>query len=199
MVERWNGGTKLPEHLSVQPGAKRRSARSTVPPFHRSTVPPFHRSTVPPFHRSTVPPFHRSTVPPFRSAMYTRSSRSECVILRRQSLIRPGIAASLAVALALAFAAPIFAHDIPSSVTVLAFVKPEARRLRLVMRVPLESMRDMNFPLIGPGYLDLARANPLLSDATQLWLANEIELYEDDTRLPTPRIVATRVSLPSDR
>src|SRR5689334_24354936 len=65
MVERWNGGTKLPEHLSVQPGAKRRSARSTVPPFHRSTVPPFHRSTVPPFHRSTVPPFHRSTVPPF--------------------------------------------------------------------------------------------------------------------------------------
>jgi len=121
------------------------------------------------------------------------------VILRRQSLIRPGVAASLAVALALASAAPIFAHDIPSSVTVLAFVKPEARRLRLVMRVPLESMRDVNFPLIGPGYLDLARAKPLLSDAAQLWLANEIELYEDDTRLPTPRIVATRVSLPSDR
>jgi hypothetical protein len=103
------------------------------------------------------------------------------------------------VGLALAGAAPMFAHDIPSSVTVLAFVKPESHRLRLVMRVPLESMRDVNFPLTGPGYLDLARAEPLLSDATKLWLANEIELYENDTKLGAPQIVATRVSLPSDR
>ncbi len=121
------------------------------------------------------------------------------MILRRQSLIRPGVAVSLAVALALTCAAPIFAHDIPSSVTVLAFVKPEGQRLRLVMRVPLESMRDVNFPLVGPGYLDLARAEPLLAEAAKLWLANEIELYEDDARLATPQIVATRISLPSDR
>jgi hypothetical protein len=103
------------------------------------------------------------------------------------------------VGLALAGAAPIFAHDIPSSVTVLAFVKPEGHRLSLVMRVPLESMRDVNFPLTGPGYLDLARAEPLLADATKLWLANEIELYENDAKLGAPQIVATRVSLPSDR
>ena len=121
------------------------------------------------------------------------------MILRRQSLIRPGVALSLAIAFALACAAPIFAHDIPSSVTVLAFVKPQGQRLRLVMRVPLESMRDVNFPLVGPGYLDLARAEPLLADATKLWLANEIELYEDDVRLGAPQIVATHVSLPSDR
>jgi len=121
------------------------------------------------------------------------------VILRRQSLIRPGVAAVFVVALVLAFAAPILAHDIPSSVTVLAFVKPEGQRLRLVMRVPLESMRDVNFPVTGPGYLDLARVDPLLTDATKLWLADEVELYEDDTKLGAPRIVATRVSLPSDR
>lgn len=121
------------------------------------------------------------------------------MILRRQSLIRPGVAVLFLVGLALAGAAPIFAHDIPSSVTVLAFVKPEGHRLSLVMRVPLESMRDVNFPLTGPGYLDLARAEPLLADATKLWLANEIELYENDTKLGAPQIVATRVSLPSDR
>jgi hypothetical protein len=121
------------------------------------------------------------------------------VILRRQSLIRPGVSIAVVVGLALVCAAPMFAHDIPSSVTVLAFVKPEGQRLRLVMRVPLEAMRDVNFPLTGPGYLDLARVQPLLADATKLWLADEIELYEDDTKLGAPRIVATRVSLPSDR
>jgi hypothetical protein len=121
------------------------------------------------------------------------------VILRRQSLIRPGVAVMLAAALSIVCATPTFAHDIPSSVTVLAFVKPEGQRLRLVMRVPLEAMRDVNFPLIGPGYLDLTRAQPLLVDAAKLWLADEIELYENDTRVGAPAIVATRVSLPSDR
>jgi hypothetical protein len=121
------------------------------------------------------------------------------VILRRQSLIRPGVAVMLAAALSIVCATPTFAHDIPSSVTVLAFVKPEGRHLHLIMRVPLEAMRDVNFPLIGPGYLDLPRAQPLLAEATKLWLADEIELYENDTRIGAPSIVATRVSLPSDR
>lgn len=105
----------------------------------------------------------------------------------------------LAVALSIVCATPSFAHDIPSTVVVLAFVKPEGQRLRVVMRVPLEAMRDVNFPLTGPGYLDMARAKPLLGDAAKLWLADEIELYENDTRIGAPKIVATQVSLPSDR
>ena len=44
------------------------------------------------------------------------------------------------------------AHEIPSRVTILAFVKPDAQRLRVLLRVPLESMRDIDFPLRGPGY-----------------------------------------------
>jgi len=103
------------------------------------------------------------------------------------------------VAAVLACAAPILAHDIPSTVTVFAFVKPEGQRLRVVLRVPLEAMRDVNFPLTGPGYLDLARVGPLLSDATRLWLSDEIALYENDAPIGAPRLIATRVSLPSDR
>ncbi len=134
-------------------------------------------------------------------AVYTRASRSECVILRRWSLIRPGVAVALAIALVLALPGRPFAHDIPSSVTVLAFVRPEGHRLRVVLRVPLEAMRDVNFPLRGPasGNLDLARAEPLLADAAKLWLADDLHLYEEDARLAAPRIVATRLSLPSDR
>jgi hypothetical protein len=122
------------------------------------------------------------------------------VILRRQSLIRPGVAVAFAAALVVGVpATPAMAHDIPASVTVLAFVKPEGRLLHVVMRVPLEAMRDVNFPLHGPGYLDLDGLNPLLHDAAQVWLANEMKLYENSALLPAPRISAARVSLPSDR
>ena len=71
----------------------------------------------------------------------------------------PSRCRSLRVAAALVVALPAsssFAHDIPSSVTVLAFVKPEARPAARLIRVPLEAMRDVNFPVRGPGYLDLA-------------------------------------------
>ena len=91
------------------------------------------------------------------------------------------------------------AHDVPSDVTVQAFAKPEGDRLRLLVRVPLEAMQDVNFPLRGPGYLDLEGAEPLLPGAAQLWLAQEIELYEDGVRLAEPEIAGLRLSLPSDR
>jgi hypothetical protein len=60
-------------------------------------------------------------------------------------------------------------------------------------------MRDMEFPLRGLGYLDLARTGPLLRDAAQLWLADFVELYEGNSRLEAGRVVTARVSLPSDR
>jgi hypothetical protein len=80
-----------------------------------------------------------------------------------------------------------------------AFVKPEANRLRLLLRVPLEAMRDVDFPLRGPGYLDIPRASGLLQDAARIWLAGYLSLYEGDQRLRGARIVVARVSLPSDR
>ena len=91
------------------------------------------------------------------------------------------------------------AHDVPGDVTVQAFAKPEADRLRLLVRVPLEAMQDVNFPLRGPGYLDLEGAEPLLPGAAQLWLAQEVELYEEGVRLAEPEIAGLRLSLPSDR
>lgn len=91
------------------------------------------------------------------------------------------------------------AHDIPSSVTVLAFVKPEANVLRVVMRVPLAAMRDVNFPLHGPGYLDLDSLATLLPDAAKVWIAHDLHMYEGAQPLGTPSIIATRVSIPSDR
>jgi hypothetical protein len=91
------------------------------------------------------------------------------------------------------------AHDIPSDVTVHAFVKPEGKRLILLIRVPLGSMRDVDFPERGPGYLDIEKLLPQLPDAATIWIADFVTLYQGNVRLPKPRVAAVQVSLPSDR
>jgi hypothetical protein len=102
-------------------------------------------------------------------------------------------------ALLLAFASGSRAHDIPDEVRVQAFVKPESQTLKLLVRVPLKAMRDVDVPQRRGGFLDFSRADTTLRDAATLWLGDEIELYEDDTRLAKARVVDARVSLESDR
>ena len=91
------------------------------------------------------------------------------------------------------------AHDIPNDVKVQAFVKPEGQRLHLLVRVPLAAMREADIPLRGPGYLDLPRAAPALRTAANLWLADNIDVYEGDARLPRGKVTDARVSIASDR
>jgi hypothetical protein len=102
-----------------------------------------------------------------------------------------GLLAALLPALAVS-------HEIPSDVTVRMLVRPDGERVQLLVRAPLEAMQDITFPTFGPGYLDIANADRQLRDAAQLWLVDNIELYEGDTRLPLA-IVAVRASIPSDR
>ena len=91
------------------------------------------------------------------------------------------------------------AHDIPGKVTVVAFVRPQGNVMHVVLRVPLEAMRDIEFPLRAQGFLDIPKSEPLLRQAAMTWLADYLTLYEGDTPLAPPRISAVRVSLPSDR
>ncbi len=92
-----------------------------------------------------------------------------------------------------------FAHDIPNDVTVQTFLKPEGDKLHLMVRCPLKAMRDVNFPERGPGYLDIPKTEALMPDATTLWISDFIKLYEGDTQLPKPHVVATRLALENDR
>jgi hypothetical protein len=91
------------------------------------------------------------------------------------------------------------AHDIPNDVTVQMFLRPSGNKLDLLVRVPVKSMRDIDFPKLGPGYLDFARADEFLGDAATVWLVRAVEIEEGDTRLPTPRLLAVRASLESDK
>ena len=107
--------------------------------------------------------------------------------------------AAFAVALILIPPRAALAHDIPNDVTVQAFVKPDGDKLHLLLRVPLNAMRDTEFPERGPGYLDLERVDSSLREAAAVWIADPIEIYEDNVRLAKPEIVEVRVSLPSDK
>src|SRR5947209_677123 len=91
------------------------------------------------------------------------------------------------------------AHDIPNDVTVHAFVRPEGQRLHVLVRVPLKAMRDVDYPRRGAGLLDLALADAALRNAATLWIADSVELYENEVRLGSPGIVDARVSLESDK
>lgn len=92
------------------------------------------------------------------------------------------------------------AHDIPNDVTVQAFLKPTSDHLHLLVRVPLKAMRDVDFPVRGKeGFLDIERTEPLLPDAATLWISDFIDLYENNTVLPKPRVAKLVLSLPSDR
>ena len=91
------------------------------------------------------------------------------------------------------------AHDVPNDVTIQVFLKPEGRTLRLLVRVPLASLQDVDYPRRGAGMLDLARADTALRDATTMWIADNIEVDEGETHLGYPKVIAARASLPSDR
>jgi hypothetical protein len=114
------------------------------------------------------------------------------------ALIR--FAAVIAVAAFIgAVAAPAAAHDIPADVRINAFVKPQGNRLELLLRLPLASLIDADYPIRGPGYLDLARAGEAIAAGIKVWVIDNIDVYENDALLPKPDLAAFIVSLPSDK
>jgi hypothetical protein len=92
------------------------------------------------------------------------------------------------------------AHVIPNDAKIELILKPEGQRLRLLVRVPLQTMVDLEYPTRGTSqdFVDLDRTDRVLNDAAGLWLVNNLEAYENNRLLPTPRIVDVRASLAFD-
>jgi hypothetical protein len=109
---------------------------------------------------------------------------------------------TLVALLAIGATAVVSAHDIPNDVTIQAFIRPEGRRLHVLVRAPLLAMRDLDYPRRSAstlGLLDLARADATLRDAATLWISDFLDLYENDAKLPYPQVAAVRASLQSDQ
>ena len=91
------------------------------------------------------------------------------------------------------------AHEIPTDVVIQSILKPVPQHIDFLVRVPLEAMRDVNFPQSGPGYLVISEADETIRDAAVIWIGREVGLFENGEHLDRWEIVAARLSLPSDR
>lgn len=109
------------------------------------------------------------------------------------------LAAGAMLAGMLIFPAAGSAHDIPSRVTVYAFVKPEGNTLTALLRIPMEAFGEISFPLRGPGYLRISDADFALRDAARVYITESLHFYENGVELEEKYLEATRVSLPSSR
>jgi hypothetical protein len=111
---------------------------------------------------------------------------------------RPVFAVLLAIGL-LAVSEWTAAHDIPAASTVRMFVKPDGQHLRVLVRVQMASINDIDWPLRRPtGYLDLARVEPFLRDASTMWIADYMDVYEDGAKLAYPTLTSVRLSTEGD-
>jgi len=106
---------------------------------------------------------------------------------------------SLRLALALIFAGRLMAHDAPAQVTVHVQLRPAGPTMHALVRIPLEAVRDVDFPATPAGYLDMERLAPLLPGLAKTWVADSLVLSCDGTLCGPPAIAATQISIESDR
>ena len=102
-----------------------------------------------------------------------------------------------ALVLLLFATAPALAHDVPSELRVHAFVRPEGEHLRVLVRVPLDLLLNVNLPKRGNGYLELREVDKAFPRALSA-LSKDLEFIEEGERLK-PEKSEARISLPSDK
>jgi hypothetical protein len=126
----------------------------------------------------------------------------ECKLQRKMKFIRimcfaTGVMGSFII---LVLSAHSENRPLPELVNVKAIVHQEGDRLVLLVRLPLNSVRDIQFPSRGDsGYLDLSALKSMLPGAARYWIADCFELYEDGLLAPKPEIAQTRISLNADQ
>jgi hypothetical protein len=91
-----------------------------------------------------------------------------------------------------------FAHDIPASATVLVYVKAESDRLSVLLRVPMATMSEIQYPVRGPGYLDLDAIDETLAEAIRIYFGDSLRFFVNREDLGAPTLQRARVTLPSD-
>lgn len=100
-------------------------------------------------------------------------------------------------ALGFVLAAPMtLAHDFPLHTVMNSFVKIGPNQADLVIRIPLDMVHSVPFPMNGRLY-NLQASGPAIQLALS-GVANDIEIWENGARL-VPNSATGRLSLPSDR
>lgn len=152
-------------------------------------------------------------LPPIRSArtnarqgIRTKSSHDACAdsprisaFARTTRRLRLSFLAALLLLATLGAPRTLDSHEVPERVAIRLWALPSDSTLTLLVRVPLEAMRDLDFPERADGSLDLVAVRALLIDAAQLWIASGLAPHADGEPLDQPRIIAARIATPDDR
>jgi hypothetical protein len=91
---------------------------------------------------------------------------------------------------------PVGAHDVPLERTLSVFVKVEPDNLHLLIRVPLDALRNVQFP-VKANEIDLQTSRPAIDEALRA-IGETIRISENGIEAP-PSSGTARLSLPSDR
>ena len=89
------------------------------------------------------------------------------------------------------------AHDVPGELRIHAIAKAEEDRLRVLVRVPLDLLPNLNLPKRASGYLDLRQVEDALPKAVAA-TAKDLVFLEDGRPLQVLHGEG-RISLPSDQ
>jgi hypothetical protein len=92
-----------------------------------------------------------------------------------------------------------WAHVVPDDVRVRTFLKPQDGHMTILVRMPANALIDILFPVIpGSVSLDLKQIDGFAAAGAQVWIADLVSVYEDGRLLPTPRVLAAKISPVSD-
>jgi hypothetical protein len=80
---------------------------------------------------------------------------------------------------------PACAHDLPLDRFMNGFIRIEPHQADLVMRIPLDLLRAVSFPIVG-GHYDLAASQPAIKAAVAD-ISGDLSLWEDGRRLQLSR------------
>jgi len=102
-------------------------------------------------------------------------------------------------AILLAITPQLSAHDIPADAMVRVFVKPEGKQLRVLLRMQMTSIHEIEWPVKKvDGTLDLEFVGPYLREAANKWMGDRISIYEDSRKVEQHVLAAAQLSLDGD-
>jgi HupE / UreJ protein len=115
------------------------------------------------------------------------------------NVIRRALLALLTLCTVACISVSAYAHDLPGKLTVLMYVKPQDDGLTVLVRVPVEALTEVQFPLRGQGYLDFDRADAALTDAAQIYITQNMRFFANGDELSNVQLSKTRVAHAGDK
>jgi hypothetical protein len=101
--------------------------------------------------------------------------------------------AALAAILLITARASFAAQPLPEEVNIRGFAKVDGNRLLLRIRLPLATVRDVQFPLhADTDFIDIPAARPMARGLARYWVGDRLAVYLDGVLLPKPTVLSAR-------